>query len=138
MNDGTVTLNFKLHLARPSRRIVVRDGAAPVPPEVARRLPRVTRLLVQAHRFQRMIDQCMARDLADLARQLGLTRARVTQIVNYTLLAPDIQEEILHLPPVERANDRLSEHQVRAVLREPLWPEQRRRWREIVGAEPIP
>jgi hypothetical protein len=49
--------------------------------------------------------------------------------VNYTLLAPDIQEEILHLPPVERSNDRLSEHQVRAVLREPLWSEQRRRWR---------
>ena len=131
MNDGTVTLNFKLHLARPSRRIVVRDGAAPAAPEVPRRLPRVTRLLVQAHRFQRMIDQGMARDLADLARQLGLTRARVTQIVNYTLLAPDIQEEILHLPPIERAKDRLSEHQLRTVLREPLWSEQRRRWRAL-------
>jgi hypothetical protein len=117
MNDGTVTLNFKLHLARLSRRIVVRDGAAPVPFEVARRLPRVTRLLVQAHRFQRMIDQGMARDLADLARQLGLTRARVTQIVNYTLLAPDIQEEILHLPPVERADthghDEIEKHVTR-------------------------
>lgn len=138
MNDGTVTLNFKLHLARPSRRIVVRDGPPPAAPEVPRRLPRVTRLLVQAHRFQRMIDQGLARDLADLARQIGLTRARVTQIVNYTLLAPDIQEEILFFPPVERAKDRLSEHQLRVILREPLWSEQRRRWRAATAISPTP
>ncbi len=80
-----------------------------------------------------MIDEGIARDLADLARQLGLTRAWVTQIVNYTLLALDIQEKILHLAPVERAKDQLSEHAVRVILRQPLWPEQRRRWRELAA-----
>jgi hypothetical protein len=134
MNDGTVTLNFKLHLARPSRRIVVRDGSAPAAPEVPKRLPRITRLLVQGHRLQRMIDQGLARDLADLSRQLGLTRARITQIVNYTRLAPDIQEDILFLPRVEPGEDRSSEHRLRAILREPLWAEQRKRWRELVAA----
>lgn len=138
MNDGTVTLNFKLHLARPSRRIVVRDGSAEAPPEVPKRLPRITRLLVQAHRFQRMIDQGLTRDLADLSRQLGLTRARITQIVSYTRLAPDIQEEILFLPRVEPGKDRSSEHRLRAILREPLWEQQRPMWHAMMTAGATP
>ena len=39
---------------------------------------------------------------ADLARLVGVSRARLTQIANLTLLAPDIQEAILFLPPVVR------------------------------------
>ena len=93
--------------------------------------PALKRLLVQGHRLQRMIDQGLARDLADLSRQLGLTRARVTQIVNYTRLAPDLQEEILFLPRVEPGKDGSSEHRLRAVLREALWGAAP--WREIAG-----
>ena len=42
------------------------------------------------------------RDYADVARLGYVTRARVTQIMNLALLAPDIQEELL-LPQKERA-----------------------------------
>jgi hypothetical protein len=37
----------------------------------------------------------------DMARQLGFTRARVTQLMDLLLLAPEVQEEILflELPP---------------------------------------
>jgi hypothetical protein len=36
-------------------------------------------------------------DYADMTRALGFTRARVTQMMDLLLLAPDIQEETLYL-----------------------------------------
>ncbi|MBI5481897.1 MAG: hypothetical protein HY906_23785 [Deltaproteobacteria bacterium] len=56
----------------------------------------------------------------------------MTQILTSTLLAPDIQEEILKFPFVEPGKDPLAERRVRVVLREPLWEEQRRRWRALL------
>jgi hypothetical protein len=67
-----------------------------------------------------MLENGQARDLADLARKFSLTRARVTQILAYTLLAPDIQREILVLPPVEPGREPIREPEMRAVLREVL------------------
>jgi hypothetical protein len=37
------------------------------------------------------------RDYADMARTMGFTRARITQIMDLLPSAPDIQEEILDL-----------------------------------------
>ena len=64
------------------------------------RVPRVARMLALAHEIDRLIRAGELRDLADAARAMGLTRARVTQIANLLLLAPAIQEAILELPPV--------------------------------------
>ena len=50
-----------------------------------------------AIKFQGMLDCGAVRDYADLARLGYVTRARITQIMNLLLLAPDIQEEILTL-----------------------------------------
>ncbi len=133
---GRVKIDFQIHLAQPSRRLLVREGPAPMPAVPRGRLPRVARMLVQAHLFQRMLDTGQVRDLADLARRFKLTRARVTQISNYTLLAPDIQEEILALPPVEPGNDPVPEPKMREVLREAVWTEQLKRWRVLLAAEP--
>lgn len=131
--SGRVTVNFQVHLAQPSRRLLIREGPAPLPRLVRGRLPRVARMLVQAHLFQRMLDTGQVRDLADLARRFKLTRARVTQISNYTLLAPDIQAEVLAMPPVEPGHEPIREPAMRAVLREVLWTEQRKRWRALLN-----
>ena len=48
--------------------------------------------------MQGLIDDGVVRDYAELARLGHVSRARVTQIMNLNLLAPDIQEEILFLP----------------------------------------
>ena len=64
------------------------------------RIPRVARTLALAHRIDGMIRAGELRNLADAARAIGVTRARMTQIVNLLLLAPEIQEAILDLPPV--------------------------------------
>jgi hypothetical protein len=53
--------------------------------------------------------------------------------LNYTLLAPDIQAEILALPPIEPGGEPIREPEMGAVIREVLWSEQRKRWRSLVG-----
>jgi len=72
----------------------VRGPAAPVPPPLPR-IPRVTRLMALAIKFQDMVDRGEVRDYADLARLGHVTRARMSQIMNLLLLAPDIQEQLL-------------------------------------------
>jgi hypothetical protein len=129
---GRLKLDFTMHIAQPSRRLLIREGTAPVPAVRRGRAPRVARMLVQAHLFQRMLETGQAADLADLARKFKLTRARVTQISNYTLLAPDIQAEVLAMPPIEPGREPIREPEMRAVLREVLWSEQRKRWRALV------
>jgi hypothetical protein len=131
--SGRLKLDFTMHIAQPSRRLLIREGTVPVPAVRRGRAPRVARMLVQAHLFQRMLESGKARDLADLARTFKLTRARVTQILNYMLLAPDIQAEILAMSPIEPGHEPIREPEMRAVLREVLWSEQRKRWRALLN-----
>ena len=72
------------------------------------RIPRATRMLALAHKIDGMIRTGELRDLADAARAIGVTRARMTQIANLLLLAPEIQEAILDLPPVTNGRDPVS------------------------------
>ena len=78
------------------------------------------------------------RDAQDLARLGGVTRARLTQIMNLTLLAPDIQEALLHLPRITSGRDPIAEPQLRAVAAIPDWRKQRRLWRELRESPEIP
>ena len=48
-----------------------------------------------AIKFQAMVERGEVRDYADLARLGYVTRARLTQIMNLLLLAPDLQEQLL-------------------------------------------
>jgi len=105
-------------LKRKARQAVGRPkkAAAPPPP----RIPRITRLMALAIKFQEMIDRGEVKDYADLARLGFVTRARLTQIMNLTLLAPEIQESILD------ANQSPKESAIRRVALLELWQDQRR------------
>jgi hypothetical protein len=70
-------------------------------------------------------------DYADVARLGHVTRARVTQIMNFLCLAPDIQEDILFLPPTERGRDPIREHHIRPIVRILDWRKQRRMWKQL-------
>jgi len=59
------------------------------------RIPRISRYMALAIHFEDLIRQGVVTDYADLARLGHVTRARVTQIMNLRLLAPEIQEELL-------------------------------------------
>ena len=124
---GRVEIRFRLNaMSRPA-------GPPAVETELpaAGRLPRVTQVLALAIQFQDMIRLGEARDYADLARLGGLTRERVSQIVKLVWLAPDIQIEILHLPPVSNGHFLIRERAMRAISDRLVWVEQRELWAKL-------
>ena len=70
-------------------------------------------------------------DHAEVARLGQVSRARVCQIMNLSLLAPDIQTELLFLPPERAGRGNLTERDLRPIAAEPDWSEQRRMWRAL-------
>ena len=93
---------------------------------------RAARLLAFAHKLQAAIDKGEYRDQADVARQLGVSRARVTQLLDMTLLAPDIQEQVL-CQDKPLGHGRVRERSLRDVLRLESWEDQRRLWSRITS-----
>ena len=87
----------------------------------------MARLLALAHRLDEMIRVGELRDLVDAARACGITRARMTQIMNLLLLAPAIQEAILTIQITE-GRDPISERSLRSVVAEPDWEQQQKLW----------
>jgi hypothetical protein len=84
-----------------------------------------------AIRFDGLIRDGVVPDYAALARLGQVTRARITQIMNLTLLAPDIQEAILFLPPICRGRDRLPLRLLQPITSTADWSEQRRKWQTL-------
>ena len=119
------------------------EGAPPPEPEPQPErerpgtIPRVSRLLALAHHIQELLDTGEVKNLAEVPRRGHVTRARVTQIMNLLLLAPDIQEEIVFLPPTKEGDDKVTERSVRAAVAEPSFVNQRYIWgrsRQVLGA----
>jgi hypothetical protein len=98
------------------------------------KLPRVTRLMALAIKFDGLVRDGVARDYADLARLGFVTRARMTQIMNLLNLAPDIQEEILVLPKTVVGRDAASERSLRRITAIVRWDRQRKAWREMCAS----
>lgn len=93
------------------------------------RIPRVARLMALAIKLQNMIDLGEIADYAEIARLGFVTRARVTQIMNLLLLAPDIQEDLLSLTVEAAGKSRVFERALREVGALVEWPEQKNRWK---------
>ncbi|NOT00444.1 MAG: hypothetical protein HOP29_07430 [Phycisphaerales bacterium] len=132
---GRITTRSTIHFARARRgRKELRRGEAPPPPAPPAygRVPRIARLMALAIRMQTLVGAGEVSDYAELARLGHVTRARVTQIMNLLCLAPDIQEDILFLPPIESGRDPIRELQLRPITMVPDWRKQRRMWREIL------
>ena len=66
------------------------------PPEP--KTPRVVELLRKAIEWKALIESGKIATQAEIARQEGITRARVTQVMGMLRLAPEIQEHILSMP----------------------------------------
>jgi len=92
-----------------------------------RSIPRIARLMALAIRFEGLLRDKTIRDCAELARLGRVTRARMTQIMKLLYLAPDIQEQLLFLPPMKGLNERNLRHVVRRID----WDEQRRMFQKI-------
>ncbi len=109
------------------------DAPTIPPPREAHKHPlRAAQMLAFAHKAQTLIDSQAVQDRAELARRLGFTRARISQLLDLTLLAPDIQEEIL-FADTSSGREGINEHTLRDIVLASDWAAQRRLWREIWG-----
>jgi len=132
VNELTVTKKIHFSMANKGKR-EIKPGPAPVSDTPDGRVPRISRLMALAIKFDRMIADGLVRDQAELA-ELGLvTRARITQIMNLLHLAPAIQEEILFLPRITEGRDSIAERNLRSVIAETDWTIQQRLWRALTG-----
>lgn len=123
MSEVTIVLGPRTY---PRTGLVDRAGHIPKAPA------RVAQQLALAHSLQSRLDTGEFRCAAELARALGFSRARISQLLDLLLLAPDIQDEILFLechPERQPLNAAL----LRPIVRLVLWDEQRHAWRALVG-----
>lgn len=129
----SATIEREFHLApRTGRRGGWRQSAVsgpepePAEPEVAGVHP-LARRMAMAITCQRLIRDGAVADAASLAGVAGVTRARMTQLLNFTLLAPDIQAALLDVP----ADTAISERDLRPIMALLDWRRQRRAWQPL-------
>ena len=133
--SGGLTIQRQVHFrqGRGSRKVLAK-GTPPEPRAVEQgRVPRISRLMALAIRFNHLIKSGQVSDQADLARLGHVTRARVTQIMNLLNLAPDIQEGVLFLPRTIQGHDPIREHSLRPIAAILDWRKQRVMWKGISG-----
>jgi len=82
-----------------------------IPPQVSR----VARMLALAHHIDRLIEAGSIGSYAEAAQMLGVSRARVTQVIKLLNLSPSVQHSIL----LGKLN--ISERQLRHVLKYTVW-----------------
>lgn len=126
-SDPAATSTHPLVRVRQGREVVLMPAAPPTLP-VVRRPAKLAQLLALAHHLERLIQRRTVADRAEIAARLGISRARVTQILDLTLLAPDIQEEILFAEAVDGVEP-FAEASARKAAREVDWRAQRQVWR---------
>lgn len=113
-------MTVTLQLGRPT-------PARPDPVPAPRWSP-TAQLLALAHAIDRATEGGLA-CRAHLARTLGLSRARLTQVASLVFLAPGIQEQ------VATGQLDLSEHSLRRIASLVDWDAQRRAIRDRSGKE---
>ena len=129
----SLTVEADIHFERRGRgsRRVLESGTDPTADRPVGRLARVTRLMALAIRFDKLIQAGEVADYSELAHLGHVTRARVTQIMNLLMLAPDIQEELLFLSRVTGGRDPIHLRQLQPIALVPDWRKQRKMWGDL-------
>ncbi|HBH96271.1 MAG TPA: hypothetical protein DDX89_00555 [Candidatus Omnitrophica bacterium] len=101
------------------------------PPRVPR-IPRAVEFLCKALEWQALLASGQAKNQADIARQEGISRVRVTQVMWMLRLAPEIQERILAMPKMNR-RPVVSERVLRPIAHLEDVMDQKTRFQELIG-----
>jgi hypothetical protein len=131
----TMTIELPVHFHRSghgSRKEM--HAGAPTPALPPGRVPRVSRLMALALRFDELVRTGQVASYSELAMVGHVTRARVSQIMNLVCLAPDLQEALLFLPPTQRGRDPIILADLMLIAAAFDWRKQRRLWRKLLPA----
>jgi hypothetical protein len=123
VSDLTVTKTFRVRRERHGRKRLKVVSESP-----SEKIPRIARLMALAIQFDEMIRSGVVANQSEVARLGHVTRARVTQILDLTILAPSVQEALLYCPP-----SGVTERQIRPVVAVADWMEQIQLWEDIQG-----
>ena len=118
---------------RGKNKVLVEGKEPPKPTKPKGRLPRITRYMALAIYYENLIREGHVHDYAEIATVGHVTRARVTQIMNLRLLAPEIQDCLLSLPRIMTGKDRVSLRSLQWVALQPEWQEQRIDGKNLTG-----
>jgi DNA invertase Pin-like site-specific DNA recombinase len=99
------------------------------------RIPRISRLMALALRFEGLLADGTVRSYRELAEVGHVSRPRLSQIMQLAQLAPDIQEQLLFLPPTIEGPDRVFERNVRSLARVLDWEKQKELFRILEDLE---
>jgi site-specific DNA recombinase len=111
--------------------VPVRRGVKGVQTGSRQRPLRITRLMAVAIHLNGLVATGKAGTFRELAAAGHVSRARLSQILQLTHLAPDIQEQLLFLPPTLRGPDPLLERHLRALTRLVDWEQQKQRFHTL-------
>jgi len=132
-----ITVKRKVHFVRRDHgRKTISDQPRPTELTESGRIPRISRLMALAIRFDQLVREGKVTDLSELACLAHVTQPRMTQIMNLNHLAPDIQEELLFLPRCTRGREQIHERMLRPICAEPLWHHQRRTYYSSTSPAP--
>lgn len=132
-----ITVEAVIHFrrrGRGSRREICRGEQPEAPQRPPGRVPRISRLMALAIRFEQLVRSGEVADYAELARLGHVSRARITQIMNLRLLAPDIQEQLLFLPRIPGGRGTIHLRHLQPIAAVPDWRKQRRIWLRLPDA----
>lgn len=104
-------------------------------PPKAPKTPRVVKLLHKAIEWQALLESGEASNQAAIARQKGITRARVTQVMGLLRLAPEIQQRILSMPDAVR-RPAITERALRPIAQLENATDQKAMFQELVSQVP--
>ena len=116
MRDGSA---LEYVMPRPNR-----PGVRSNTPPSLGRVPRITRVLSLAIKLKQLLSNGVAGSYKDIAELSHISRARMSQIMRLTELAPEIQEELLFLPRKVRGTEGIYESDLRQIAREIDWARQ--------------
>jgi hypothetical protein len=131
-----LTVTYKIKATKKRKPEKKPDTPPPVEQPGTGPVSRAAWMLALAHHVERLVEDGSVKSYADAARQLGITRGRMTQVLNLLTLPPRVQEGLL------LGDLHLSERRMRALVMNPQWTttvtvQERQEARPIPGP-PIP
>ena len=130
--NSTFTVECSVQFSGRGRGSRKRPPSNPASVAEAGRVPRVSRLMALAIRFEQLIRAGEVTGCAELAKLGHVTRARISQIMSLQCLAPDIQEEVLFLPRTPKGRDPIQLRDLLPIARIVYWRQQRTHWKDRV------